>query len=76
MLTMQYGGVARDGVVFVSYAFFWRSVDNQTRRALYTHAGYRDKLPDRLLALAGVREVCLNLCIGCVHPSWIDKHRR
>ena len=31
-----------------------RSADEQSRRALFTHAGRRDKLPDRLSALTGV----------------------
>ena len=52
--TMQYGRVARDGVVCVSYIcwchVYGRSVDDRNRRALFTHTGYRDKLPDRLLA--------------------------
>ena len=44
-------------------------MDDQNRRALFTNVGYRDKLPDRLLALAWVPEtICQNLCIDSVHP--------
>ena len=31
-----------------------RSVDNRNGRALFTHAGYQDELPDHLSALAEV----------------------
>ena len=58
---MQYSRVARDGVICVSYIcaavvsrIYGREVDDQNRRALFTHTGYPDELPDRLLALAWV----------------------
>ena len=35
-----------------------RSVDNRNGKALFTHAGYQDELPDHLSALA---EVPINL---------------
>ena len=80
---MQYGRVTHDGIVCVSYMYMWqwcraygRLVDNRNWRALFTHMGYRDKLPDHLLALAWVPINCRNLCIDSVCPSWIDKHGR
>ena len=59
--TMQYGRVARDGIMCVRYIrakvvsrVYGRLVDDRNRRALFNHTGYREKLPDRLLALAWV----------------------
>ena len=43
-------------------------MDNQNRRVLFTHVGYRNKLPDHLSALAGVpinRDDLLDL--NCVY---------
>ena len=41
-------------IVKQCYRVCERSVDERSRRSLFTHAGRRDKLPDRLSALTGV----------------------
>ena len=54
-----YGRVARDGVVCVSSSFAHLGLREMSGRlksesAFFTHTGYRDKLADHLLALAGI----------------------
>ena len=55
-----------------------RSADERSRRALFTHAGRRDKLPDRLSALTGVPidqdDLSEFVCRKC--GSELDKYTR
>ena len=59
--TKQHGRVARDGIACVSYrraavVSRLQEIGGQSKSegALFTHTGYQDKLPEHLLAHAGI----------------------